>query len=123
MLELVEQAEEPADVGVIERRVHFVHEAERAWLGQVDREEERHRDERSLARGKQVNPLRPLATRSSVNLDLRFERIVGIAQPEFALAAPKERLEYVDEVCADRRERFLEEAACGSVDLLDRLQE
>ena len=109
MLELVEQEQEPADVGVVERRVHFVHEAERARLGQVDREQQRHRHQRPFARREQVNALRALAARRGVDLDLGLERVVGIGQPQFALAAAKERLEDVHEVGADRGEGLQEQ--------------
>ena len=120
-LELVEQPDEPADVGVVQRRVHLVHQAEGARLGEVDAEQQRHRHQGALAGGEQVDPLGALAARRRVDLDLALERIVGVGQPEVALAAAEQGLEDVQEVGLDRGEGLEEQAARGAVDFPDGL--
>src|SRR2546430_5030167 len=63
-------------------RSHFVEQAERAGLGQEDREQERHGHERPLTRREQVNALRALAAGSRVDLDLALERLGFVRQPQ-----------------------------------------
>jgi len=62
VLELCQQADVPADVRVVERRVDLVEQAERARLGEEDREQQRHRNQRALARREQVDPLGAFAS-------------------------------------------------------------
>ena len=45
----IEQIAEALHIGVVQRRVHFVQQAEGAGLGEEDAEEEREGDERALA--------------------------------------------------------------------------
>ncbi|HET9948664.1 MAG TPA: hypothetical protein VFQ22_07065, partial [Longimicrobiales bacterium] len=118
--EVLEQLDEAADVVLVERRVHLVHDAERARLHQVDAEEQRERRERALAAGEQVDALRALAARRCVDLDGRLERILRILEPDVGLAALEEALEGRSEVRADLLERADEEIRGGLVDLTDR---
>src|SRR5262247_189799 len=66
VLELRQQAHITPGVGVVERGVHLVQQAERAGLGEEDREQQRYRDQRALSRRQQMDPLRPLAARRRV---------------------------------------------------------
>ena len=40
LLELAQQTDEPRDIGVIERSIHLVEQAEGARLGEIDGEEQ-----------------------------------------------------------------------------------
>src|SRR5207237_6769119 len=61
--ELPEQEDEAVDVGVVERRVYLVQDAEGTGLDQIDREEERDGGQRLLAPRKQRERLRLLPAR------------------------------------------------------------
>ena len=122
-LELVEQPGEPADVGVIQRGVHLVHQAERAGLGEIDAEEERHRHQRALAGREQVDALGALAPGRRVDVDLALERVVRIGQSELALAAAEQGLEHRREVGLHRGEGLEEHGPGGPVDLPDGLDQ
>ena len=121
VLNSVEHAHEPADVRVVERRVHLVEQAERARLGEEDAEQQRQRDERALAARQQVDALRALAARRRVDLDVAVERRLGVLQPQVALAAAEQRHEDLPEVLAHLHERLQEHLARRGVDLADGL--
>src|SRR5690606_17341594 len=122
-LELLEHRQEAPDVGFVQWRVHLVQHTERARLDQVDGEQQRERGERAFAAAQQVDPLGPLATRGSRDLDGRLERVVRVGQPDVTLAALEQRLEGPAEVRADLLERLHEELPRGAVDLTDRCLE
>ena len=69
--QLLEQREQPAEVGVVERRLDLVHDVERAGPGLEDRHQQRDRGERPLAAGEQREPLDLLARRAGLDLDAR----------------------------------------------------
>src|SRR5438876_8780315 len=121
ILEFGEQPHVAAYVRVVERRVHLVEQTERAGFRQEDREQERHGDERALARREQVNPLGALAARSGVDLDLALEGLVLVREPHVALAAAEQRLEHGAKVLAHLAERLEEHGLRRPVDLARRL--
>jgi len=60
---LAQQAREPLDVGLVQRRVRFVQNAKRARLITEDRHQRRHRRQRFLAAREQQHVLQLLARR------------------------------------------------------------
>ena len=93
--------DEPADVRIVERRVDFVEQAERARLVFEDREHQRDRRERLLAARQQLNALQPLARRRGDDVDAALERIVLVEQREAGAAAAEQRAERRLEVRLD----------------------
>src|SRR5262245_48298316 len=75
--ELTEDAKEPVDVGVVERRVDLVEHAERARSVIEDREEQREPGQRALATREQRDRLQPLASRLGHELDTRIQGIAA----------------------------------------------
>src|SRR6185437_16062440 len=120
-LELVQHPHEPADVRVVERRVHLVHETERAWLHQEYPEQERQSDKRPLTAREQMNSLCLLAAGRRVDLDVALERRIRILQPYVAVTDAEQRHEDVSEVLAHLHERGEEQLASRSVYFTDRL--
>ena len=84
---------EAADVGFVERRVHFVEDAERARLVAEHRDQQRERRQRLFAAGEQQNILQALAGRLRHDIDARIAGAVRLAEAHFAVAAAEERLE------------------------------
>ena len=70
-----------------------------------------------------MDALGSLAPRRGVDVDLALERIVGVGEPELALAAAEERLEHAAEVPLDGGEGLEEHGARGAVDLPDGLDQ
>ena len=113
-----EELDEAADVRVVERGLDLVEEVERARPREEEREEERDRAERLLAAGQEREPLHPLAGRAQLHLDawlLVLAVVLGLGQPQAALAAREERRRHLREVLLDGVERLGEAA-------LDRLR-
>src|SRR5437879_1523577 len=117
VLELREQAHVAAHIGVVEGRVHLIEQTEGTRLGEEDREQERHGDQRALTGREQVDPLRALAARCRVDLDLALERLVLVREPHVAFAAAEQRLEHRAEVLPHLTERVEEHRLRGLVDL------
>jgi hypothetical protein len=57
-----------------------------------------------------VDPLGALASRGGVDVDLALERVVGIRQPQLALAAAEQGLEDAQKVALDGGEGLEKEA-------------
>src|SRR5439155_20324549 len=106
---------------VVQRRVHLVEYAEGAGLREENAKKQRERHERALTAREQMNPLRALASRRRVDLDVAIERELGILQAQIALAAAEQRHEDLAEVIANLGERREEEIARRRVDLTNRL--
>src|SRR5437667_5366611 len=121
VFELREQSDVAAHVRVVERRVDLVEQAERARLGEEDREQQRNGDQRALARRQQVDPLGAFAPRSGVDLDLALERLVLIREAYVAFAAAEQRLKDGSKVLADLGERLEEQRLGGLIDFARRL--
>jgi len=95
--EAPEHVEEAVDVGIVERRVDLVEQAERRRLDEVDREQQRDRGERALAARHERDALQELAARLGHDLDLGLHRVLA-EEPQLAVAALEQRLEDVLEV-------------------------
>ncbi len=97
-----QQLDEARDVRVVERSLDLVEEVERARPREEEREEERDRAERLLASGQQREPRDALARRPQLDLDPELPvRLVGLDEPESALAAREERRGNLLEVLGD----------------------
>ena len=123
LLELVQHFHIPANVLVIERRVHFVEQTERARTGEEDTEEQRQCHQCTLAARQQMDALRLLATRTGVNLDVAIQRLIRIFKPQITFATTKKRLEDLLEVVANLAKCRQKELARRGVDLLDCLHQ
>src|SRR5213596_2723932 len=123
VFELREQAHVAAHVGVVQGRVHLVEQTEGTRLGEEDREQERHGDQRALAGREQVDPLRALPARRRVDLDLALERLVLVREPHVAFTPAEQRLEHRAEVLPHLPERVEEHRLGGLIDLTRRLLE
>src|SRR5579864_6797091 len=79
-LHAAQHLDEAADVGVVERRVDLVEQAERARLELEHAEHERDGGQRLLAAREQLHALQALARRLRDDLDAALERIAGVEQ-------------------------------------------
>jgi hypothetical protein len=84
---IFEKIAEAFDIGVVERRVHFVENANRRRIGKKDREDQRHRGKRLFAAGQQGHDLRLFAWRMDEDFETGFKRIVGFDQLKLGRAA------------------------------------
>src|SRR6185369_4326508 len=121
LLHAAQHLDEPADVGIVERSVDFVEQAERARLEAEHAEHQGDRRERLLATRQQLHALQALPGRLGDDLDAALERIVLVEQREPGAPAPEQRAERLLEVPVDGRERLAEALAGRLVDPLDRL--
>jgi hypothetical protein len=83
----VEQIAEAFDIGVVERRIHFVENADRRRIGQKDREDQRQRGQRLFAAGQKRHDLRLFPWRPGEVFEPGLKRIVGFDQLELGRAA------------------------------------
>src|SRR5581483_437618 len=98
---------EPADVRVVERGLDLVEEVERARAGEEEREQERDRAERLLATREEREARHLLAGRPQLDLDAGLLPVLlGLCQPQAALAAREERRCDLVEVALDGGERL-----------------
>jgi hypothetical protein len=93
LLQLLHDPDQPAQVGVVERRLDLVHHIERAGPGLEDRDQQRHGGQRPLAAGEQREPLDLLARRPGLDLDAGGEHVLGVGQDQPALAAREQPAE------------------------------
>ena len=83
---------------VVERRLHLVHDVERRRAGPEDGHQHRHRGQRLLPTGQQRQPFDLLAGRTRLHLDAGGEHVVGVGEPQPALAAGEQRGEHPAEL-------------------------
>ncbi len=104
-----QQRRETADVGVVEGGLDLVQEVERARPREEEGEEERNRAESLLAAREQREPRDTFAGGSELDLDAGlFTVVLGLGEPQPALAAREEALDHLREVELDRSEGLLE---------------
>ena len=96
--QLLEQPDQPAQVDVVERRLHLVHHVERRRPGPEDRHQHRDRGQRLLAAGQQRQPLDLLAGRPRLDLDAGGQHVVGVGEQQPALAAGEQRRKHLLEL-------------------------
>ncbi len=112
-----------SDVGLVERRVDLVEDAERARLVLEDGEDQAHRGERLLAAAHQLDVAELLAGRLREDLDAGLEHVLGVGEPELGLAAAEHLREELLEARVHALERGLEELLRLAVHLRDGLVE
>src|SRR6266568_6251314 len=96
--QLLEDQEQPLQVGVVQGRFHLVEHVERRGAGFEDREEVGDGGQRPLPAGQQRQPLDLLARRARLDLDAGGEHVVGFGQHQVALAAGEQAAEQVLEL-------------------------
>ena len=121
--ERADEAHEALHVGVVERRVDLVEDAERRRLDEVDREQEGRCRERLLAARELGEADGPLAARPGRDGDRRLERVVAVERHVGLGVAAEEVGEDGPEGVADERERRVEPLARGPVDLVDSVEQ
>ena len=117
--ELAHHQVEALDVGLVQRRVHFVEDAEGRGARAEDGEEQRDHGHGLLAAGEQRDVARFLARRARDDLDARFQDVFAFLQQQVGLAAAEELAEGFVEVRLDGFESLLEQAAAVPVDARD----
>src|SRR5262245_7961227 len=93
LLHPTQHLDKAADVGVVERRVDLVEEAERARLVLEHAEHQRDGGQCLLAAGQQLDALQALPRRLRDDLDAALERIVFVEQREAGAAAAEQGAE------------------------------
>src|SRR5712692_6205393 len=116
---LAHEVAEALGVGIVERGIHLVEEAEGRRVELEEREDERDRGERLLAAREELDRLILLAWRLREDLQASVEHLLA-GEPQACLPAAEERREHLLEVRVDRVEGFLQELARLAVDALDR---
>ena len=102
-----QELDEAGDVRVVERGLDLVEEVEGARPREEEREEERDRAECLLAAGEERQPRDALPGRPQLDLDAGLAAfLLGLDEPQPALAAREERRRDLLEVLGDRRERL-----------------
>src|SRR5690606_38121758 len=107
-------------IGVVERRVDLVEQAERRRIELEQREHERDRRQRLLAARQQVDRRVALAGRLREHLDAGVEDLVA-GKDQARLAAAEELGEQLAEVTVDRVVGLLQQLARLAIDLADRV--
>ena len=103
-----DEAGEAPDVGFVERRVHFVQDAERARLVAEDGDQQRQRRHGFFAAGEQQHVLQALARRRRHDVDAGVAGAVRLGQAHFRRAAAEDRVERFGEIVVDGVEGLFE---------------
>src|SRR5262249_36586681 len=119
--ELRDEGREPSDVGVVERRIDLVEHAERTRPVPEDRNQQRESGQRLFASREQEHVLQSLARGLRNDVDAALQHVALVQEPQVALAAPEQDLEYVDKILPDLRECVLKLLDRAPVDVGDRL--
>ena len=112
---------EAADIGFIERRIHFVEDTEWTRPETEDSDQKGQRCERFFSAGKQQDVLQALAGRLRSDIDASFAGTVRFGQPHLARAAAKERLEGDGKMRVDEVEGLFKFLARDLVEFVDGL--
>src|SRR5438094_903423 len=120
LLHAAEHLDEAADVGIVERRIDLVEEAEGARLVLEHAEHQRDGGQRLLAAREQLDALQPLAGWLRDDLDAALERIGFVEQRQPGAAATEQRAERLLKIAIDGEERFRETLTRRFVDPPDR---
>ena len=110
---------EAAHVGLVERSVDFVEDAERCGLELEDADQQRECGEGLFAAGEQQDVLQLLAGRRGHDVDAALVGVLGVGELHEGLAAAEELREGDGEVFVDDLEGLVELRARDVVDLLD----
>ena len=96
---VADEAGEAADVGFVERSVHFVEDAERARLIAEDGDEKRERGHGFFAAGEQENVLHALARGRSDYIDAGVAGAVDLGEAHFRHTAAEDGVKRFGESC------------------------
>src|SRR5258707_4497774 len=99
--ELLDDRAKAVDIGVVERRVDLVENADRRWVGEEDGEEQGERGERLLAARKQRQALQFLARRARHDLQPGGQRVLALIERKMRAAAAEQRDEELAEMLVD----------------------
>src|SRR5437868_1443709 len=112
---------EAAHVGLVQRRVHLVQDAERAGLIAEHGDQKGQSRERLLAAGEQENVLQTLAGRLRGDINSRLSGTVRLRKPHLPGTAAEERLKSIREMRVDDGKSFFKFLARNLVQLADGL--
>ena len=115
----VTSEEKRADIGLVERRIDLVEQAERRRIQPEDREHQRDRSQRLFAAGEERNRADALARRARHDGDAGREQVIA-GQLQIGVSAAEQTREQLLDAGIDAIERFLEARARFLVDLADR---
>jgi hypothetical protein len=121
--QLLVDLQQPAQVGVVQRRLDLVEDVERRRPGLEQRDQERHRDQRALTAGQQRQPLDLLPRRAGLDVDAGGQHVVGVGEHQPALAAGEQPGEDPLEGLLDVAVRLGEDLLDPLVDLLDDVEQ
>ena len=113
------QLGEAADVGLVERSIDFVEDAEGRGLELEDSDQQRQRGESLFSAGEQQDVLQLLARRRGDDVDAALVGVLRVGELHEGLAAAEELGEGDGEVFVDDLEGLVELQAGDVVDLLD----
>ena len=116
---LVEHAAEAVDVGVVQRGVDLVENADRGRIGEEDGEDQGRRRQGLFAARHQAHDCQPLAGRAGVDLQPGLERIVALDEFQLGLAAAEQGLEQAFEIVVDDVESRHQPLAALGVEFVD----
>src|SRR5262245_40803757 len=117
--QLLEDLEQPLQVGVVQRRLDLVQHVERRRAGLEDGQQEGDRGQRALAPRQQGQPLDLLARRPGLDVDAGGQHVVGLGQHQAALAAGEQPREDLLELGRGVGERRREHLLDPVIDLFD----
>src|SRR5512141_1152885 len=120
---LAHQGVEPVDIGVVQRRIDLVEQAEGRRLDEEDGEDEADGGERLLPAGEAAERKRFLAGRLDEDPDARLEEIFLVDQAQRGTPTLEQPGEHLAELRVDLLERLREPLPGRPVDPLDRLRQ
>lgn len=85
----IQKIAETLHIGVVQRCIDLIEDADRRRVGEEDGKDQRQRGQRLLTARQQCDRLRLLARRLGDDVEAGIERIIGIDQGQFGLAATK----------------------------------
>ena len=113
---LAQHADEPLDVGFVQRRVHLVQHAEGARVRAEKCEQERHAGERLLPAAQQRQVPQLLARGLGHDVHAAFQHVHPFFQHQLGPAAPEQLTEQLLEVFPNLLQRFQEQPPAVGVD-------
>ena len=121
LLKAMQQVGEAADVGFVQRRVHFVERAEGAGLELEDGHQQGQRGQGLFAAGEQQHILQLLAGRRGHDVQAALSLILHVREAQEGLTALEEPRKDMGEVLVDAGKSLVEFSARDLIDLLDGL--
>src|SRR5262249_24603726 len=120
---LADERVEATDVGLVERRIHLVEEAERGRPDEKQREDQRRCRDRLLAARQQAQRLELLAGQRHDDLDPLLAALLGLGRLQTRCPSREELREHLGQPYVRGLESLLEATPRGPNELTDRLPE